>query len=229
MEKLKYLKDKKIMLLEDDKILLENYTNTFKSFFNQVFFADNYQDAYIQVKENKPDIIVVDVHLKNDKKDGLDFIKKLRDEDKNLPILVFSAMTDTEIFLKAIPLNLLDYFVKPISYNDIVTALIKYIDKSETNNIFIIDSKKNITFNSLTFELKKDEEVQKLPINARKLLALLIKSNENFVSYEMIENEIYFQKDFYITTVRNHISMLRAILGKDSIVVNVDQGYKLQL
>jgi|GEM_PF-3081173 len=229
MEKLKYLKDKKIMLLEDDAVLLENYANTFKSFFAEVFFANNYHDAYIEYKEHKPDIIVVDVHLKNEKKDGLDFVQTLRDEDENIPIIVFSAMTDTDIFLKAIPLNLLDYCVKPISYNDIITTLLKYIENTKSNNIYILDTKREITFNFLTYELKKGEQTQKLPINARKLLALLIESKDNFISYEMIENEIYFQKDFYITTVRNHISMLRAILGKDSIVVNVDQGYKLEL
>lgn len=230
MDKLKYLKHKKILLLDDDKILLENYTSTFKTFFDEVIDVDNYFDAYTMYKVSRPDLIVVDVHLKNDDKDGLDFVKEIREENKDIPIIVFSAMTDKDTFLKAIPLSLVDYLVKPISYADIVNILQKYIKNIEVfSDNYILDEDNNISFNLFTNELKVNDEVQKLPINARKLLALLIQKKENFVSYEMIENEIYFQKDFYLTTVRNHVSMLRSIIGKEAILVNVDQGYKLQV
>ena len=81
--------------------------NNLKNF--RVLFFENFQN-------NEIDIIISDLKVK----DGLalSFIEQIRSINKEIPIVVLSAHKDEEFLLKAIPLGLTSYEIKPINFSD---------------------------------------------------------------------------------------------------------------
>jgi len=56
--------------------------------------------------------------------DGLCLVEKIREFDKEVPIIIISAHSDKEKLLRAVKLNLTDYIIKPIERKTL-KALIK--------------------------------------------------------------------------------------------------------
>ena len=69
------MKDKvhpfKILFIEDEKAIRDNYVIYLKMFFMEVYEAEDGEEAYKIYKEKKPDILIIDIHLP--KLNGIDF------------------------------------------------------------------------------------------------------------------------------------------------------------
>lgn len=113
-----------ILLVEDEerilfanKIILEmhgGYT---------VQTAVNLAEARKCVQENPPDIIVLDIMLPDGS--GLDFLKELR-RDKNIPVLLLTALSESGDELKGITAGGDDYITKPYN-NDVLLGRIEMV------------------------------------------------------------------------------------------------------
>lgn len=83
---------KKILIIEDERVLLEMYQAYFKKAGYDVIVAENGPDGFQEVKLNKPDLIIVDILIPG--QSGYLVIKKIRKEAiiSKTPILAFSNL-----------------------------------------------------------------------------------------------------------------------------------------
>lgn len=83
---------KKILIIEDEKLLLEMYRAYFEKAGYDVITADNGLDGIQKVKSTKPDLIIVDILMPE--QSGYEVIKKIRKEVKKskTAILAFSNL-----------------------------------------------------------------------------------------------------------------------------------------
>ena len=84
-----FFNDKKLLLLEDSNEFVENAIALFNMFVKKTFVAKNIKEAFEILEKEKIDLIISDIHLKNEC--GLDFIKKFRETNNETPILILSA------------------------------------------------------------------------------------------------------------------------------------------
>ena len=105
-------KGKKILIVEDEKVLYEMYRDSFESAGFEVAIATTGQEAVDMAKAEKPDFILLDILLPDE--DGLYFLrqKKKTPEISSLPVLVFSAYDHTETRNEAFRLGAQDYLIK---------------------------------------------------------------------------------------------------------------------
>src|ERR1700721_3042171 len=84
-----------ILLVEDDKDLIEAYALVLKSAKHKIKKAYNGQEALEAVKSFKPDLIILDLLMPI--KSGREFLKEYkRDKDhREVKIIVFSNLQDT--------------------------------------------------------------------------------------------------------------------------------------
>lgn len=82
---------KKILLADDDELLLKTYRTMFERAGYQVCEAQDGEEAEHKVQTEKPDLVVLDVAMP--KKDGLMVMKSLRSDDstKDIPIIILTA------------------------------------------------------------------------------------------------------------------------------------------
>ncbi len=123
----------KILFIEDDNDIRKNYVEVLKSTFKDVYEAKDGLEAYDVYTEKKPDIMIIDVDLP--KMNGLDFLKKVRQEDLSTKAILFTSYCDKETLLKASILKLTQYLIKPVSRKDLKDAIQLAIKEIENFNI----------------------------------------------------------------------------------------------
>jgi len=64
------------------------------------------------VKEERPHLILLDVQMP--KMDGLEVLRRLREIDKEVSVIMITSVNEQEIARQAIELGAFDYIVKPL-------------------------------------------------------------------------------------------------------------------
>lgn len=161
---------------------------------------------------------------------GLDLIKIIRQENSNIPIVITSACTDTDYLLDAIPLGLIDYLVKPISYEVLKNSLLKCLEVliRAKDNIILFKNGKMYNFET-NLLLDSSSKIIKLQYKEKLLLNLLIENQNKTTSYYQIEEYIWEGMELNKGTLKVLIVKLRKKIGKDTIITENGLGYRLVL
>ena len=105
-------KARKILIVEDEKFLLEMYQSCFEKAGYLVLAASNGKKGIILAQQEKPDLIILDILMPE--VDGYEVMSKLkRDEQtKEIPILILSNLSQTDKINRGLKLGANDYIVK---------------------------------------------------------------------------------------------------------------------
>jgi DNA-binding response OmpR family regulator len=115
------LKTKSALYIEDEKDVLKNISELLSQFFHDFYTASDGEEGYRIFQEKEIDLLLVDIELP--KMNGITLIKKIRQIDKRVPIVVISAYTKTDYLLESIELHLDKYIVKPLTSRKIHSIL----------------------------------------------------------------------------------------------------------
>lgn len=80
---------KKILVVEDDTPIRNLYKEELIDEGYEVAAAPDGLKGYEMFKKDKPDLITIDIKMPN--MNGLELLDKIRKEDKNIPIIIYSA------------------------------------------------------------------------------------------------------------------------------------------
>lgn len=118
---------RKILIVEDDAVLLDTLTLSFETEDFEVHVANNGEIGLEKFKSVKPDIILLDLLMP--KVDGIEMLKQLRQFEGNtankIPVIVLSNFDNQDKILKAIEAGATDYYIKS---NLILAELVKKIN-----------------------------------------------------------------------------------------------------
>lgn len=103
---------KKILIIEDEKILSDMYSEKFQQAGFEVISAPEAEDGLEVAKREKPNLIILDMLLP--KGDGISFLQRLREENEisMTPVVVFSNFDDPATKKAAFRLGVKDYLIK---------------------------------------------------------------------------------------------------------------------
>ncbi|MBU0613029.1 response regulator [Patescibacteria group bacterium] len=102
----------KILLIEDDKMLLEMYTAKFTREGFDIKTAENGSDGLKAAREMKPDMVLLDIIMP--KLDGFATLKEIRKDEniKDVPVILLTNLGQDQDIQKGKDLGADDYFVK---------------------------------------------------------------------------------------------------------------------
>jgi DNA-binding response OmpR family regulator len=103
---------KKILIVEDDKLLIKALSAKLREEKFEVLEAYDGEEGLIVAKKKKPDLILCDINMP--KKDGLTMVKELRDTDwgANLTVIMLTNYSDKEKVSEALNQYVFRYLVK---------------------------------------------------------------------------------------------------------------------
>ena len=214
-----------LLYVEDDKIIRQNAVEYLSGYFKEVYEAKDGQEGFEYYVAYKPDIIISDIEMP--RLSGLDMAQKIRKQDKNIPIIISTAYTDTPYMLKAIELQLIKYIVKPISSKKLQEALNLLLEHLNINNIITLDKQKY--YDSLNKCFMIDESIIKLTNKELKLLDLLAKNHHRVISYEEIENHLWYDNYMSMDALRSLVRAIKKKLQGDYIENVSGFGYRLKI
>jgi len=216
------LNSSSILLAEDDKNVQNSFAKLLSFYVSSVFVASDGLEAYEIYKKNNPDIIITDVKMP--KLSGIGFIKKVREKDNKIPIVVTSAYTDREYLLESIKLSLVEYLVKPMREADLERVL------QECANL-LGSQKKRIFFNDSFYYdftnkyfVNDDKEIT-LTNKEVEFIELLLANKGNLVTKQNIEDKLYIYEEAPPSALKNLVFKLRKKLPLDIIKTKGKLGY----
>lgn len=111
------MKNKKILIVEDENIARMFLRTILSKQFEQVFTASNGKEGYELCLEVKPDLILSDLEMPV--MNGMTMIKKIREIDTKVPIIVTTAYNDDEHRVE----NVQGTVLKPINVKEILNLI----------------------------------------------------------------------------------------------------------
>jgi len=222
---LEQLKDVSILCVEDEDGIREIIVKTLRYYFENVYEASNGEEAYEIYQLKRPKIILSDIKM--NKMDGIEFVKKIREEDLNVMIIMLTAYSDSDYLMDLINLNINHFILKPLNLEKLNEALKKYIQRNLYENLQLS--------NELVLDVLKRELIYKdkhrIPLRKKEkdFLEMLYKNKNSVTKYEQIEFELWLDKEMTTYALRTFIKELRGKIPIN-IIKNIPQeGYSLVL
>jgi DNA-binding response OmpR family regulator len=102
----------KILIVEDDKFLRELMVRKLKMENYTVVEAEDGEDGLKKMKEEKPNLVLLDLILPE--MDGFEVLEQKRKDDdiKNIPVIILSNLGQKEEIDRGLQLGAVDYLVK---------------------------------------------------------------------------------------------------------------------
>jgi DNA-binding response OmpR family regulator len=206
----------KVLLIEDNENLgymLKEYL-TMKYF--QMDWVKSANEAMVFLKNNKPDLVILDVGLPD--LDGFQLAQWIKKDYPSIPFLFLTARVLKIDVLKGFNLGAEDYIKKPIDEEELVMRIKAILNRtskesdSVTNHIAL----GNYHFNKNTRILSSQNEERRLTAMESKLLLMLCQKLNQVVERSLLLNEIWGNDDYFSRKSMDvFISRLRKYLAED--------------
>ena len=116
-----------LLYAEDDLQSRENYAFVLEEYFSKVYLAEDGREALELYHDKKPDILLLDISMPFI--DGLDVAKAVREENREIPIIILTAHSEQSKLMRALSLRLEEYLLKPIDDEKLQKVILKAINK----------------------------------------------------------------------------------------------------
>ncbi len=124
MEKFLKIKSKipiKLLYVEDESIIREQLGQLLGRIVKEVISASDGEEGLKAFLEYAPEMIVTDINMP--RLNGLDMAKEIRKYDKNVPIIITTAHSESEFLLEAIEVGVSDFLLKPVDIDNLVKVI----------------------------------------------------------------------------------------------------------
>ena len=119
----------KVLFVDYDKEFLKNAKQCLKRRGNfDIELASSVDEAMEKMRKKKPDAIICDIQMPLT--DGFEFLKMLRENDNDIPFIVFTVTEDKETVLKAFNLGANGFVGKFGDPEVVFSTLQRCIEKS---------------------------------------------------------------------------------------------------
>ncbi len=199
----------KVLIVDDDKNIVEFIKINFESEGFDVVAAYDGREAVEQFKNENPNIIIMDVMMPE--MDGKEACREIR-KTSAVPIIMLTAKGETIDKVLGLELGADDYMVKPFETQELlarVKAILRRTENRDENRDSALEFE-NLSINISNYELKINGKIVEVPPKELELLHFLASNpNRVFTREQLLEKVWGF--DYYgdSRTVDVHIKRLR--------------------
>lgn len=223
-ELLEKLQTLTILYAEDEEGIRKNIADSLQYYVKEVIEASNGEEAFELYNEKKPDIIFSDIHMPI--LNGIDFVKRIRKDDKKTPVVMITAHTDKKYLMEAVELHMEKYLVKPIELEPLFEVLEQCVSLLDVNKILTLDLDKNYKYDCDKKQLfYKDESII---LNKKEMLffEVLISNQNRITSYDELQDKVWQDDVMTDSALRSLVRNLRKKLPTDIIYNLSGSGYR---
>ena len=120
----------KILLVDDSRTIRSIQKNVLAQLgFNEVEEAEDGVQALTRYHESRPDLMLVDWNMPN--MDGITLVRKIREIDKKIPMMMCTTDAEKSRVLEAIKAGVNNYIVKPFTAESLQEKITQTLAKVE--------------------------------------------------------------------------------------------------
>lgn len=203
---------KKIIIIEDDKDILNEIKNFLEKYSYEVIVPDDFENVIEFILNRESDLILLDINLPV--YDGYYICKEVR-KKSNVPIIIVTSKDSDMDELMSINLGADDFITKPYNIQILLArigALLKRVDGNSSNILSCRDFKLNLSNAKITH---KEQELD-LTKNEVKILSFLIENKGKIISRNMLM-EYLWSSDYFVDDSTLSVNMTRLRKKLESI------------
>ena len=226
---------KKILVVDDEKDLTALVSLHMKMAGFEVLTANNGENALDLSREEKPDLIILDLMLP--KIDGWQVCERLRQDiaTQDIPVIMLTARAETEDKLKGFEVGADDYVTKPFSPRELVARVKRVLARAEAEPTMpkrYIKGKVEIDLEN--FEVKVGGKEVVLTEKEKAILKVLASKPGELLTHEQILDSVWGDDIVEYGNIDVHIRHLREKIEKDPdnpqlIKTIKGEGYKFEI
>jgi DNA-binding response OmpR family regulator len=222
-----------ILLIEDNRDYAATLSANLEREGYEVSVAPTGVEGLEMAKQSHPDLIILDLMLPA--MSGFTVLQRLRDEGRDAPVLIMTALGTEEEKLRGFGLGADDYVVKPCGLLEIL-ARVRALLKRSTGGPGAVRSEVQVGDLTIDFGarvVRRDRDEIALRPKEFDLLAALVRHRGRVVSRADLLREVWgYAAGTESRTVETHLAALRERLGDDPqapryIVTVRRAGYRL--
>ena len=150
----------KILLVEDEVMIAEDTSAALKDMgYEQVTYANSYEEALTMVTEFEPDLLLLDIDLSDDKdRDGIHLAARIQ-QDRNLPVIFLTQHPISTYRSRLKGVNKVGYLTKTFDLDNLHAAIEVALDTktlSSTASTSSSTAESPISFSGERFFLRKE-------------------------------------------------------------------------
>ncbi len=220
-----------ILVVDDEERMRKLVKDFLKTKGFSILEAEDGEKAIEAYEENRSKIKLILLDVMMPKLDGWSVLRKIRQEDKTIPIIMLTARAEEQDELFGFELGVDEYISKPFSPKILVArveAILKrtYGDKDsevkDHNGIVIDEAGRTVTV---------DGKLVEMSLREYELLKYLLDNENIALSRDKILNNVW-NYDYYgdSRTIDSHIKKIRHKLGKKGKYIKTMRGvgYKFE-
>jgi len=221
-----------VLLVEDELAQREVLSYNLDAEGFRVLKAENGEEALLVVKEDMPDIIVLDWMMPN--LSGIEVCRRLksRPETRAIPIIMLSARSEEVDRVRGLETGADDYVVKPFSVVELMARVRTQLRRVRPSTVGLRLEYEDIVLDAETHKVSRAEQPLKLGPTEFRLLSTFMEKPGRVWSREQLLDRVW-GRDIYVDTrtVDVHIGRLRKALtqhgGADPVRTVRGAGYAL--
>jgi two-component system, OmpR family, alkaline phosphatase synthesis response regulator PhoP len=221
----------KILLVDDEKDILEFLGYNLKKEGFQVSAARNGKDAISIARQENPHLIILDVMMP--KMDGIETCTEIKEipELSNTIVVFLTARGEDYSQIAGFDAGADDYITKPVKPKVLISRIKALLRRYKEPETIIEEIKlKNITIDKERYLILKDSKEITLPKKEFELLSLLASKPDKVFTREEIFSKVW-GNDVIVgdRTIDVHVRKIREKLGIESIKTIKGVGYKFEI
>jgi len=203
----------KILLVDDNNLLLDQIRQILTSQRYIVETATNGEEALDKLYKNPFDLIILDIMMP--KMDGFTALKQMRQIKIDAPVLILTAKGDVTDKVKGLDLGADDYLSKPFSMDELLARVRSLLRRSGGQCEPILQVE-NLTLNTVSREVTRGETPVELTPREFSMLEFLLHNKNRVVSRFSLAEHVWGD-DFDPFSMSNfmdvHMKNLRHKIG----------------
>ncbi len=120
-----------ILVIDDEQDIRELIGDILKDEGHNTRLARNSQAAFEEINRAEPDLIILDIWLKDSEFDGIDILKKTKRDNPNIPVVIISGHGNIEIAVAAVKQGAYDFIEKPFNIDQLLVVVGRALEASE--------------------------------------------------------------------------------------------------
>lgn len=190
-----------IAIIDDHKMVREGLRQLleFEGDINVIAEAGNGQEGYIVIKNDKPDVVLLDINMPV--MNGLELLKKIRMENDKTKILILTIHNEVEYLSKAVEIGVNGYVLKDSESSELKKA-IQAVHRGEC---YIQPSIAPLLLEASNKEDKQEDTSSVLSSREHEVLKLIAEG--------LFNKEIAYKLSISEKTVKNHVSNIFKKIG----------------
>ncbi len=186
-----------VLIVDDELGTRESLRMILKNDY-EVFLAKDAEQAFYQIKEHSPDIILLDIILPD--LDGLKVLEKVKQRDPDSVVVMITATKTVKTAVEAMKLGAFDYVTKPFDIDELRLIISRSLStqalKKEVNYLREeIESIRSSSFRNIIGESKVMNDILKVVKQIADSRATVLVIGESGTGKELISRAIHYHSN----------------------------------